>query len=82
MLGRSVLRYPAAADHILDAAALELLGVVIIMGWDAVCVCSHMTEMLRPALCSKTHTGGQMRRRYALRQGGETDGQNAAGVTG
>ncbi len=39
MLGTSVLRYPAAlpAAHILNAAALELLGVVI-MGWGAVCV--------------------------------------------
>jgi len=36
MLGGSVLQYPAA--HILNAAALELLGVVI-MGWGAVCVC-------------------------------------------
>ena len=37
MLGTSVLRYPAA--HILNAAALELLLGVVIMGWGAECVC-------------------------------------------
>lgn len=53
MLGRSVLRYPAAlpatAAHILNAAALELLGVVI-MGWGAVCVRVRMCVCVCGAL--------------------------------
>lgn len=44
MLGTSVLRYPDA--HILNAAALELLLGVVIMGWGAegVCVLDSSTE--------------------------------------
>lgn len=38
MVGTRVPQYPAA--HILNAVALELLGVVI-MGWGAVCVCAR-----------------------------------------
>lgn len=69
MLGRSVLRYPAPAAPIRDAAALELLGVVI-MGWGADAAKHTETER-------QDDTGRQVRvvRLTGDVTGGQTGGQ-------